>query len=171
MITQLPRLALLASALLLASCNGYHMGTAKPANMEHVRVIAVPNVKNDTLEPRIDVMLTNSIISLMQEDGTFETARENAADAVLQARILRIDRRQLRSARFNTLRSRELGVSMIVEYSVIDTASQQVLRRGQVRGDSSVFIDANYQNAERQAFPEATQRAASQIVSRISEGW
>jgi len=171
MTNLLPRLALIASAFILASCSGYQIGTPKPANMQHVRVIAVPNVKNDTLEPRIDVLLTNSIISRMQEDGTFETAREDKADAILQARILRIDRRQLRSARFNTLRSRELGVAIIVEYSVIDSTTQQLLRRGQVRGDTSVFIDANYQNAERQAFPEAADRAAAQIVSRISEGW
>ena len=46
MPSPLPRLALFASALLLASCSGYHIGTPKPAVMEIIRVIAVPNAKN-----------------------------------------------------------------------------------------------------------------------------
>lgn len=163
--------ALLAAALLATSCAGYRLGPAKPAALAHVNVIAVPNAKNETLQPRIDTLVTNAIISRLSEDGTFRVALEGDADAVLEAKIVRIERRQLRSARFNQLRSRELGLRVIVEYRLVDLETGLILRAGSERGETSVFIDANYQNAERQAIPEAANRVASRIVTNISEGW
>ena len=85
--------------------------------------------------------------------------------------ITDIERRQLRSARFNTLRTRELGLNLMVTYRLVDLRTQEVLRQGSARGETTVFIDANYQNAERQAIPEAAQRAAERIVSNLAEGW
>lgn len=160
-----------ASLLFLPSCAGYRVGPVKSAQLQNVQTIAVPNVKNMTLEPRIDVHVTNAIISRLQEDGTYKVATQGNADAALEVTITNIERRQLRSARFNTLRTRELGLNLLLEYRLVDLRTQEVLRRGIARGVTTVFIDANYQNAERQALPEAAQRAAERLVSNLSEGW
>lgn len=161
----------LAATVLMPSCAGYRVGPVKPEALQGVQTIAVPNVKNLTLEPRIDVHVTNAIISRMQEDGTYKINTQGGADASLEVTITNIERRQLRSARFNTLRTRELGLVMTLDYRLVDLRTQQVLRRGMARGETTVFIDANYQNAERQALPEAAQRAADRLVSNITEGW
>ena len=161
----------LTSLLFLPSCAGYRVGPVKPAQLENVQTIAVPNVKNLTLEPRIDVHMTNAIISRMQEDGTYKVATQGNADASLEVTITEIQRRQLRSARFNTLRTRELGLNLMLTYRLVDLRTQEVLRQGSARGETTVFIDANYQNAERQAIPEAAERAAERLVSNLSEGW
>lgn len=165
-----PTLALAAS-LLFPSCAGYRVGPVKPEALQGVNTIAVPNVKNLTLEPRIDVHVTNAIISRMQEDGTYKVATQGSSDASLEVTITNIERRQLRSARFNTLRTRELGLLVSLDYRLVDLRSQEVIRQGTARGETTVFIDANYQNAERQAIPEAAQRAAERLVSNLSEGW
>ena len=80
-------------------------------------------------------------------------------------------RRQMRSARFNTLRTRELGLMLYLDFRLVDLRTQAVLRQGSVRGDTTIFIDSNYQAGEREALPEAAQRAADQLVSDLSEGW
>ena len=167
----LTRLVVPAAAVFAVSCTGYHIGASKPARLANVHTIAVPNFKNMTLDPRIDVFFTNALISRMQEDGTYKVARSGAADAILECTITSMERRQLRSARFNTLRSRELGLRAMIEYKLIDAATQQVLVQGNVRGESTVFADANFQNAERQAVPEVASNAADSLVSRLSEGW
>ena len=167
----LSRLVVPAVAVLAVSCTGYHIGASKPTRLRNVHTISVPNFKNQTLEPRIDVFFTNALISRMQEDGTYQVARSGAADAVLECTITSVERRQLRSARFNTLRSRELGLRAMVEYKLIDSATQEILAQGNVRGDSTVFADANFQNAERQAVPEVAADAADDLVSRLAEGW
>lgn len=161
----------LVTLVAMPSCAGYRIGAVKPAALEGINTISVPNVKNLTLEPRVDVYMTNAIISRIQEDGTYRVATQSGADAVLECTIENITRRQLRSARFNTLRTRELGLSIVVSYKLVDLRTQAVLRRGNARGNTTIFIDANYQNAERQAVPEAAQRVADQLVSDISEGW
>jgi len=170
-LRHLIRLVLPVLAIVATSCTGYHLGASKPAQMGDVHTLAVPNVKNLTLQPRIDVHFTNALISRLQEDGTYKVAREGAADAVVECTITKIERRQLRSARFNTLRSRELGLRVQVEYKVVDLRSQKLLQRGIVQGDTTVFADANFQNAERQALPEAATAAADTLVSRLAEGW
>ena len=54
-LRHLIRLVLPALAILATSCTGYHLGASKPAQMREVHTVAVPNVKNLTLQPRIDV--------------------------------------------------------------------------------------------------------------------
>jgi outer membrane lipopolysaccharide assembly protein LptE/RlpB len=166
----LPALAVISFAL-LPSCAGYHMGSVKPAALVNVHTLSVPNAKNLTLEPRIDAHVTNAVLSRLQEDGTYKVAREGAADAQLELTISKLERRQMRSARFNTLRTRELGLMMTVDYRLVDLRTQAVLRQGSVRGDTTIFIDSNYQAGEREALPEAAQRAADRLVSHLSEGW
>lgn len=165
------RLALTGLVVVLSSCAGYRVGAVKPAALQGINSIAVPNFKNETLEPRIDVLMTNSTIARFQEDGTFQVRSAGEADAVLEARITDLSRRQLRSARFNTLRSRELALVATIEYRLVDADSRLVLSQGTVRADTTIFTDANFQNAERQALPQVGERAAEALVSRLSEGW
>ena len=161
----------LFALLFLPSCAGYRLGSVKPSAFRDIHTISVPTVKNRTLEPRIDAHVTNAIISRFQEDGTYKIATSGDADAALEVTILRFDRRQLRSARFNTLRTRELGLIMTLEYQFVNLHTQTLLKKGTVRGETTVFMDGNHQSGERQALPEAADRAADSLVSIISEGW
>ena len=57
--------------------------------MRGVKKIAVPTFKNDTLEPRVEVLLANAVIKQIQQDGTYQVAREKDADAILEGRSTR----------------------------------------------------------------------------------
>jgi hypothetical protein len=92
------------------------------------------------------------------------------SDAVLKGTILRFDRRQLRGARTNTLKSRELEIRLWVDWSVEDKAGS-VLMKGTAQGTTSVFLDPNFQLTERQAIDEAGRKAAEEILARVAEGW
>ena len=65
----------------------------------------------------------------------------------------------------------ELGVTVVVEYELIDRSSGTILDRGSVSGDTDIFLDPNFQLSERQAFPVAAEEMAGKLVSRLSEGW
>ncbi len=160
-----------SSALLFASCAGYSLGSNKPAEFEAISNIAIPTFKNDTLEPRLAVLMTGEAVKQFQNDGTYTISRVEDSDAVLRCTILRTERRQLRSARFNTLRSRELRVRTEVEYELIDNATGLTLNKGKVSGDTNIFLDPNFQLSERQAFDEISREIAFDLVSRLSEGW
>jgi len=172
MTRHIVRLSLLATvAVLFSSCAGYRVGPIKPEALVNVQTLAVPLVKNDTLEPRVAPIVTNAIISQMEQDGSYKLADLNSADAVLNGRIINIERRQLRSARDNQLRSRELNLRIQMDYEIIDQASRAVLKTGTIFSETNVFVSSNYQTAERQAIPEASRQLAIDLISQISEGY
>jgi len=155
----------------LVGCAGYQLGSVKPAEFESIRSIAVPTFKNDTLEPRISTLVTGAVIKELQNDGTYKIGTLDGSDAILRGTIKDIERSQLRSVRFNTLRSRELRVRMELEYELEEAGTGIILGNGKVFGDTNLFLDANFQLSERQAFSNISDRLAADLVSRIAEGW
>jgi len=190
------RFALLSLGATMASfagCAGYQIGDIKPSVYAEVDSLFVPTFENDTLEPRISALVTNSVIKGLQTDGTYAIAKDAASsDAILKGVIKRIDRQQLRAARTDTLRTTELSVTMVVEWSLEDPVTGAKLeysqqrdlndanidadtnlrnRPGRVTGRTIQFIDGNFQLSERNAIPAAAENAAQQIIIQLSEGW
>lgn len=165
------RAALAAVALfLIPACAGYHLGADQPAVMEGVQTLAVPVFHNDTLIPRSSVTVTNRVIRQFQVDGTYRIVDSSRADAILRGTIRPVRRTQVRSAKFNTLRTLEQEVRLALDYSV-EARSGAVLTAGTVEGSTSVFLDPNFQRSESQALDDAAARLADELVSRLAEGW
>jgi hypothetical protein len=162
---------LIAVALVSSSCAGYRIGATKPAELLSVERVAIPTFRNLTLEPRSSVLMTNMVIKQFQRDGSYQISSEENADAVLRGTIIEMERRQLRSAKFNTLRSREINLTIRVEYELEELATGIILARGMSQGDTNIFLDPNFQLSERQAIEDASREVAERIVTRVSEGW
>ena len=165
------RLLTAALALLLPACAGYTTGSDKPTRMESIQSIAVPTFRNLTLEPRSAVLVTNNVVRQFQIDGTYQIKDAQNADAVLRGTIRDFTRRQLRSARNNNLRTRELELLLTVDYTVEEPVTSNLLSKGTVTGSTSVFLDPNFQLSERQAIDDASRKMAEELVSRLAEGW
>ncbi len=163
-------------ALLFSGCAGYQVGPIKPKLMREVKTIAIPTFKNDTLEPRVEVLLANAVIKQIQQDGTYKVVREQDADAILEGSLDEIIRRPSRSVRGNVLQTREFTLLLRIRYRVIDR-SGRVLEQRSVAGQTSFFVSgtdtlaADVNQDERQALPLAAEDAAVRMVSQISEGW
>jgi hypothetical protein len=162
-------LALPAMAV-LTNCAGYQLGASKPHQMANVTKLAVPTFQNDTLEPRLEVLVTNALIKKLQMDGAYQIVPRDEADAVLYATIEDIERSQFRSVRSNTLRSSEILMRLIVKYKVEDNTGAQLLK-GNERAWSNIVLDPSVQITERQALADAAERLGIALASRISEGW
>jgi Lipopolysaccharide-assembly len=157
-------------ALLLSNCAGYHIGSPKPSHLTNVVKLHVPTFANDTLEPRLAVLVTNAVIKQIQASGSYEITNEEDADATLKGTIDVIDRSQWRSVRSNTLRTREILELLRVNYKVVD-GNNAVLHSGRTLGQSHIVLDANFQLSERQALSEAAEQLAVALVGEISNGW
>lgn len=167
------KLALLLAPLalsLLTNCAGYELGSSKPHQLANVTKLAVPTFKNDTLEPRLEVLVTNALIKKLQMDGAYQIVPREEADAVLNATITDIERSQFRSVRSNTLRSSELLMRLRIAYTV-DSSSGEELLKGQVQGASNIVIDPSLQITERQALADAAERLSISMASAVTEGW
>lgn len=169
-----PRLSALAAALLtlcLSSCAGYHLGGQKPAHLQGISKLAVPTFDNQTLEPRLSSVVTNSLIKQIQVDGSYQVSTKDDAEAVLEGTIMRVDRSQFRSFRQNVLRTSQLQMRLTVNYVIRDAASGRPIHRGTSSANSYVILDSNVQNSEAQALDDAAQRLATNLANEISEGW
>jgi len=155
----------------LTGCLGYHIGPVKPYYLRDVHTIAVPTFKNHTLLPHIEVLVTDTVIKQLQQDGTFQIAKGEDADATLRAEIIRINRLPARSVRGNVLRTVEFNLAMSVRYTVIGQDGTQLVGSAEATGATTFFVSADPATDERQALPLATENLATRLVAQLSEGW
>lgn len=168
---KLALLLALPALSVLTNCAGYQLGASKPHQMANVTKLAVPTFENETLEPRLEVLVTNALIKKLQSDGAYQIVPRSEADAVLTATIQDIERSQFRSVRSNTLRSSEILMRLIVKYKVVDSATGEKLLSGSERAWSNIVLDPSVQVTERQGLADAAERLGTALASRISEGW
>lgn len=161
----------IAVSLLLTGCLGYHVGPVKPSVLRDVHAIAVPTFENKTLLPRIEVLITDSVIKQLQQDGTYRIANENNADAILKAEISEVNRTPARSLRGNVLATTEFNLAMHVKYKLETPSGTVLMPSTEVVGTTSFFVGEDVTTDERQALPLAAEELAIHLVTQLSEGW
>lgn len=162
----------LASLMLLhSSCVGYRFGSIKPAKLSHIQSIAVPTFENKTLKPRSHVLVANEVIKKIQQDGSYEVSSLSSADAVLRGVITDVTRRQLRSSRTDTLRTREIQINVALAYTLEESETGNILLEGTVVGRAGAYLDPNFQLTERQTLQLAAKNAANSLALRLGEGY
>jgi hypothetical protein len=179
-------LGLLGSVLICFSgCAGYHIGPVKPKAMGQVHKVSVPAFKNNTLEPRLEVLVANAIIRQIQQDGTYQITSERDADAIVEGTIERIERVPARGVRNDSnlgiladfYQTSEFTLNLSLNIKVTEKNSGRTLASKGVVGNASFFVSganartANVNRDERQAIPQAAEDAATQFTSYLSEGW
>lgn len=164
---------LLGASLLLTglpSCAGYQLARQRPAALSHVTSIRVPLFENKTLVPRAEVLATNSVVDAITSDGTYRIASDANADAILQGTFETITYSSVRSTRLDTLRSEELENKVILSWELRDAKNPlKILASGKASGSSRFAISSNLQTARSNALPDAMQRAATQVVGRLTD--
>ena len=158
-------------SLALGGCLGYHVGPVKPYYLRDVHTIAVPTFKNRTLVPRIDVLVTDTVIKQLQQDGTYQITNGDKADATLTGEISRITRAPARSVRGNVRATTEFSLWLVVKYSLTGRDGKQLVTPTDAIGTTSFFVSSDVTSDERQALPLATEDLAGRLVTQISEGW
>jgi len=157
--------------LALSGCLGYHVGPVKPYYLRDVHSIAVPTFKNRTLVPRIEVLVTDTVIKQFQQDGTFQIENGDKADATLTGEVSKIVRAPARSVRGNVLATTEFALTLSVKYSLTGKNGEQLAAANEAVGTTTFFVSSDVTTDERQALPLATEDLATRLVSQISEGW
>lgn len=155
----------------LSGCAGYSLGAQKPQHLRHITKLAVPTFKNDTLEPRLAVLVTNAVIKQLQNHGSYEIVARRDADAVLEGVIHTITRSQFRSDRNNILRTSQIQATVSSNYAIVESGSGATLHRSTASANSYMILDANMQLSETQLLEDIAQRLAGDVADQISEGW
>ena len=131
----------------------------------------MPTFKNRTLLPRVEVLVTDTLIKQFQQDGTFQITSDDNADATLSGEISRVNRLPARSVRGNVLATTEFTLALTLKFTLTARDGKQLAGPGEVTGTTSFFVSSDVTTDERQALPLATEDLATRLVAQLSEGW
>ncbi|MDX2227640.1 MAG: LPS assembly lipoprotein LptE [Verrucomicrobiae bacterium] len=161
---------LLIVLILLAGC-GYQVGpTPRGQFYPGVKKIFIPVVKNQTFEPRIQVLVTDTIIREFQKDGSFEIGTEAEADAILIVNLRDLTRSPLRFAQSNVVVAQEYELLLRGDFEM-KGRDGKVLSSGSLSGRTTFYVGNDLIAAQQQALPLAAENLGYKIASHISEQW
>ena len=163
--------AALVVTVSLCGCAGYRIGESKPFYLKDVHSIAIPTFRNNTFLPRIEAVMTNTVIKQFQQDGTFRIASEDEADAVIRGTVVAVGRNPARSVRGNVLATTEFNLGVRISYTLFGRDGKPLAGPINVVGGTSFFVGSDVATDERQALPLAAEDLAVRMVSQLSEGW
>src|SRR5260370_34908561 len=136
-----------------------------------VQTIEIPTYTKKTHIPRVEGLVTDTLIKQFQQDGTFRIGNCVSADATVKGEIIRISRSPARSVRGNVLATSEFNLAMRVKYRLVGSDGKPLGPSGEVVGTTSFFVGTDVTTDERQALPLATEELANRLVTQLSEGW
>ena len=158
--------------LALVSCAGYRLGGAKPPSLSATESISVSMFESGVPHPRAESIATSAVADALVRDGTYRLADSRTADGILEGKVASIDYGTLRTSRLDSRLAEELTNTVRLEWVLKDAKNTtRILASGSSDGRSSFFVDSNLQTARQNALPDAFERAATSVVSRLASGY
>jgi hypothetical protein len=161
--------ALLAAAILLAGCAGYHLG---PVNGESAgdKTVEVLPFNNQTLQPRLGDAVTQALRERLQADGTYRLAN-SSGDIVVTGEITSYTRIGMSFANSDVLTPSNYRVEIEAIVTARERATGKLLLDNKkLKGYTFVNIGSDLASAERQAMPLLAQNLAQNVTQTLAEG-
>ena len=169
--TALALLAILALGS-LSGCAGYRVGNTSGRDLQGVRSVYVPVARNTSLEPDLQMTVTNAIIRRFNNDGTLEVNQNSNADSELDIVITNVNHTPVRSSTSDLLITAEYQLTIQATATYVNRRlGRKIFENVSVTGSTSFFTQSDIQEGERQALPLAADDLANNAVKLITEGW
>jgi hypothetical protein len=164
-------LALLA-ILVLGGCAGYRVGNTSGRSLQGVRSVYVPVARNTSLEPDLQMTVTNAVIRRFNSDGTLEVNQNSNADSELDIVITNVRHSPVRSSTSDILITAQYQLTIQATATYVNRRlGRKIFENVAVTGSTTFFTQSDIQEGERQALPLAADDLANNAVKLITEGW
>jgi hypothetical protein len=162
----------LVAVLGLGGCAGYRVGDISGRNLQGVRSVYVPVVKNSSLEPDIQMSVTNAIVRRFNDDGTLEVNQNSNADSELDVTITNVLHTPIRSSTTDILLTAQYQLTIEATVTYVNRRlGRKIFENTTVNGSTTFFTQSDIQEGERQALPLAAEDLANNAVKLVTEGW
>ncbi|MBR5213988.1 MAG: hypothetical protein IKV92_06975 [Akkermansia sp.] len=162
--------SLLACALplLTASC-GYQLGGLVNGKMEGMKTFDITMFENQTTYPHVAMQMTTALADAMQSDGTFKMDSASRCDFTVSGKVKSVQASSLTTNPDDTYLSLEIGLEVLVDYTITNRKTGLTIKSGTVRGKGSYFnTEGNVQSAREAALSYATRMAALVLVDELT---
>jgi hypothetical protein len=158
--------------LVLSGCAGYRVGNTSGRDLQGVRSVYVPVVRNTSLEPDLQMVVTNAIIRRFNSDGTLEVNQNSNADSELDVVVTNVQHTAVRSSTSDILVTAEYQLTIQATATYVNRRlGRKIFENTSVTGSTTFFTQSDIQEGERQALPLAADDLANNTVKLITEGW
>jgi hypothetical protein len=173
MTGRVPRaFAIVSVVLALSGCAGYRVGDISGRDLQGVRSVYVPVARNSSLQPDVDMTVTNAIIRRFNNDGTLTVQQNNAADSELDVTVTNVYQTAVRSSNSDILVTAEYQLTIQATATYVNRKlGRKIFENTSVTGSTYFFTQADIQEGIRQALPLAAQDLANNTVKLVTEGW
>lgn len=151
--------------LLMTSC-GYKIGGLVNGSLEGMKTFDVMMFENQTVHPNVAMQMTTALANALENDGTFRMASSSVSDFCVSGTVTSVSASSLTSDPDDSYISREVGLTVYVDYVITERKTGKVLKKGNVTGSGSYFnTSGNVQAARDAALSSATTTAAQALVT------
>ncbi len=155
--------------LLLFSGCGYRLGGLRCKSLQNMDTFCVNMFANHTTQPNVAMQMTTALADNLQRDGSFRMASPSECDFRIDGAVTRILRESQGTDWRDSHVSREIGLTVYVDYVVTDAKTGKRLLTGRTNAEGSYFnTSGNIQSARESALSYATRKAAENIVYRLT---
>lgn len=159
-------LAVLPALILVPGCF-YTVRTSVPG---HIKTIAIPVFRNQTLQPALEDDLTQKVTERFQRDNHLALAEPDGADAVLEGTLVNYENRVYRFD--DRAQAQEYIVTLTLDAVVKDRVKNKDLWSQQgMKASATYLLGGPQARTEADARKEAVQQLADILLSRTVEGW
>ena len=163
---------LLTGVVALSGFAGYHVGNTSGRDLQGVRSVYVPVAKNTSLEPDLQMTVTNAVIRSFNSDGTLEVNQSSFADSELDIVITNVEQTPIRSSTSDILVTAEYRLTIQATVTYVNRRlGRKIFENSSVAGITDFFTQSDIQEGERQALPLAAEDLANNVVKLVTEGW
>jgi hypothetical protein len=157
--------------VLLASLScGYTASSSLPS---HIKSIAIPVFKNETLEYRIEEELTNTVVEHFVNDNRLTVVGEREAASILLGTVASYQHRVFSYTAGEVAQEYEVTIKVAIEFK--DVSSGRIIWKDEgLVGSARYFaVDMAGQTAqtEQEGRKPAIEFLAKDILTRTVEGW
>jgi hypothetical protein len=148
------------------------VGNTSGRDLQGVRSVYVPVVKNTSLEPDLQMTVTNAVIRRFNSDGTLEVNQNSNADSELDITITDVKHTPVRSSTSDILITAQYQLTIEATATYVNRRlGRKIFENISVIGNTTFFTQSDIQEGERQALPLAADDLANNAVKLITEGW
>ena len=162
-----------ATALtLLAGCGHYQLGSTISENL---RDVYVPNVRNESGQPGVEIALTQALIKEIQREGTLRIVPEERAGSRLDVVVVGYRQDSIRYNRSRSSVSEEYRMVLRAQSTFTDLnpadPDKAILLQAVREGDDTFVRGTDVITARQRCLPRAAEELAEHIVEDCVSAW
>jgi hypothetical protein len=162
----------LISVAALSGCAGYRVGNVSGRDLQGVHSVYVPVAKNASIEPDIQVVVTNDIIRRFETDGTLSVNPNANSDSEFDVTIDAVSRSPMRSSSNDILITSEYSLTIHATCTFVNRKlGRKIFENASVSGSTTFYTQADINEGQRQALPLAAEDLGVNAVKLVTEGW